>query len=370
MCGDCCSSWNIPIEAHKAQQLLEKPWVQERLALTRRVLTPVSEALYRIPLTDENVCVFLAEDRRCLVEAHEGLALKPHECQRFPFATVTMPDGVARHDTSAACKRISDTLLLAFQPILPKPSNSSSEALSVQEEQRLLHQQEDASFDPVETFPTRIHVGLLRTISLETYEDWLQQLRTIFMTPGVTPEAALFQARLLLLNRRSTRPRSQQPVMKETFRIATWRRFWVTLFFLRKPYQTLTWIRLLRGKTYEDPRLFGFSIDLNARRCVRWNSAQDDRLNAFVFNILSRRLPVARGQSLKSLLAMATCAALLVQWYAITLAWVRDSVMVEEQDVSIAIRLVERYYTGHQPRFMRFFHSRWKGQWLQWFLLR
>src|ERR1043166_7534085 len=90
-CGDCCSSWNIPLEADKARILLDRSWVRERLAATRRALKPMTADLYRISPTDQNMGVFLGEDRRCLVEVREGAALKPKECRRFPFAAVKMP---------------------------------------------------------------------------------------------------------------------------------------------------------------------------------------------------------------------------------------------------------------------------------------
>jgi hypothetical protein len=76
-----------------------------------------------------------------------------------------------------------------------------------------------------------------------------------------------------------------------------------------------------------------------------------------------------RGQSLLSLWSMAVCAWLLLRWYAIMLTALRFSIQPSEAscqvlgpEVSLAIRLVERYYTGHQPRFMQWFCKRFQAE--------
>lgn len=346
ICGECCSSWNIPIETEKARQLLEKSWVKERLDETRRELRQ-TEGGYRLPLTDENVCVFLAGDKRCMIETREGLHLKPHECQRFPFASVQMPDGSVQHDTSASCKRVAEKLLLAFQPVLPKPQSVEDASAPAREE--------------LETFPAQVPVGLFWKIALSEYQNWLAQLEPVFRDEASSPEAAIRQAKALLEGRR----------FHDNYGHGGFGRngCLVLFLFLRKPYGTLSWLSLLRGKSYDDPRLFGLPVDPGAARKIPRNPDCDVLLKAFLYNLLHRKVIVARGQSLHSLLAMAGVACVLVNWYARVLAWIRHGeeestlLHVDAADVSMAIRLVERYYTGHQPRFLRFFHSRWRG-WL------
>jgi hypothetical protein len=61
---------------------------------------------------------------------------------------------------------------------------------------------------------------------------------------------------------------------------------------------------------------------------------------------------------------MAGVAALLVRWYAKALAALQGAQETSEKDVTTAIRLVERYYTGHQPRFFNFFISRFKSRFI------
>lgn len=383
MCGECCSSWNIPIEVEKAKGLLEKPWVQARLAETNRELTPMTAETYRIPLTDENVCVFLAEDRRCMVESREGLSLKPHECQRFPFATVRLPDGTDWHETSAACKSISEKLLLAFQPILPRPPVAKDVVMALTAESQA-HQDSKpdapddlldeiaeadlrlhASLEPVALFPKRIIIGGFRTVTQAQYQAYQRKLKHIFKMADVHPEGALHQVHQLLRQLsagKALKPDSKPSLSASQSRFPQAMAGWMLVSFLRKPYRTMSWVNLGLGPTYPDPRIFGMPIHLKQQRAIPWNSELNLHLNAFLFNLLQRRRLIALGSSLSAHLAMAGIACLLVQWYAKTLAWLQGNPSLCEKDLATAIRLVERYYTGHQPRFLEFFTSRWRGE--------
>jgi Fe-S-cluster containining protein len=345
LCGDCCSSWSIPIEREKAEVLLARAWVQERLKNARRELVPLSSESYRLPLTDENVCVFLGEDRRCLIEVHEGVALKPSDCKRFPFAPVKLPDGELRHDTSAVCKHISEQLLLAFQPILPKPEE-------IPQLKTLF------TGDTLEELPEQVAISLFQKCSwpeIGTY--WEVPLKAVFENPNISTRQALCQANALIRQWPDVPDKLYSARACGGFRLGGL----ITLCFLRKPYGTLSWVSLLCGKQYEDPRIFGFPVDLKAAGKAIWPPVLDRHLNAFLYNILTRKRLLARGASLESLLAMAVIAALLVRWYAAVLASLQNRTLISQTELTLAIRLVERYYTGHQPRFLKLFCSRWRG---------
>ncbi len=354
LCGECCSSWNIPIESHKAEQLLEKPWVRERLADNRREIRLVTDGMHRIPLTDENVCVFLGEDRRCLIEVNEGLALKPHECKRFPFATVKMPNGETIHDTSAACKTIAEKLLLAFQPILLQPKAGDSQELSG------FSQETEAWLEDTGLFPAAVRLSLTRSIRWEAYMDLQAQWKPWFASDTLDAASALKQVQQSLngppLTKKLSRSRAQLTGL--------WPHM-VTIGFLRKPYRTLSWLGLLRGQRYHDPRLFGEPLALQSLYGVQWPPEREARLKSFLFNVLCRKRLLASGGTAQSLLSMALVACLLVRWYAYALASLQAEALVSDQDVVTAIRLVERYYTGHQPRFFAWFQSGWRGWLLQ-----
>ena len=414
MCGECCSSWNIPVETEKALQLLEKPWVQDRLKETHRHLTPMTDETYRIPLTDENVCVFLATDRRCMVEIHEGMALKPHECQRFPFAQVRLPDGSTWHETSAACKSISEKLLLAFQPIVPKmapkpatPEDAHSDEPTQESQWANSSEAHDLTLAGLlelpPLLPEKIPYLGFSSFTQAQYEHYQAQIQNIFTEPELSPEAGLRSCHKLLHQLATTQNDHHPPTLTHTkgepypysSSLANGSGFprkgggdlkssktesqfetsfapltvWLlTILFLRKPYRTLSWVSLLKGDVYQDVRIFGMAVDLRGVSRVPWNPAHNRHLNAFLFNLLQRKRMLALGSSLTSHLAMAGVASLLVQWYARALAWlqhnpeVSEGPDVSEENISNAIRLVERYYTGHQPRFLAFFSSRWQAE--------
>lgn len=341
LCGECCSSWNIPIERHKAEALLQKDWVQTRLAETRRTLSQQSAEIYRIPLTDENVCVFLAEDRRCLIEVNEGLTLKPHECQRFPFATVRMPDGTAVHDTSAACKSVSEKLLMAFQPITPKPDQKTDEA-------EPLPSPTQAWLEDIGTFPLTVPVTPFRQLDWQDYQNLQSGWREWFMDNSLDTEETLTKVRHSL-------------GLKSGLLRSSWAHKILTILFLRKPYRTLSWFSLIRGSSYHDPRLFGEPLHLKALQTVPWSPEQERHLKAFIWNLINRKRLLSAGGSVQSLIAMAGVTILLVRWYAKALASLQELTTISKKDVATAIRLVERYYSGHQPRFFNCFLSSWNG---------
>lgn len=350
LCGECCSSWNIPIETDKAQQLLQKEWVQQRLATTRRALSRQSADMYRIPLTDENVCVFLADDKRCLIEVNEGLTLKPHECKRFPFATVRMPDGTAIHDTSAACQSISEKLLLAFQPILPKPSLSPptepAEKPSIQDS--------EAWLEDIGDFPSQVWLSPFRKVDWQDYVAMRKIWRQWFEDDALTADQALDAVKASLKRSSHLKAAKPRPLLNKL----------LTICFLRKPYRTLSVWGLLRGQIYHDSRLFGEAIQLRLQAQVLWEASLERHLKAFLYNLLCRNRILSAGGSAESLQAMAGVAALLVRWYAKALASLQGAPKTSEKDVTTAIRLVERYYTGHQPRFFNFFVSRFKSRFI------
>ncbi len=359
LCGECCSSWNIPIEAEKAEALLQKSWVQQRLRDTGRHLQRQSADMYRIPLTDENVCVFLGADRRCLVEVNEGLTLKPHECQRFPFATVKAPDGNTIHDTSAACKSVSEKLLLAFQPIQPRPKvpETISPAVSFLPEAMSEIRPEEWLAD-VQTVPDRVWQTLFRQTDWETLQKLRAGWKDWFQADVGSAEEALCRVRASLTKAGKTPPAQ--------FKASTWRQQALVLYFLRKPYQSFSLFELLHGRTYNDPRVFGEPLPLRDMNKVRWSPEGEALLKAFAYNLLNRNRLLAVGGSVQSLVAMAGVAVGLVRWYAKALAVLQNAEATTQADVSTAIRLVERYYTGHQPRFFQFFQSRFRG----WLVLR
>jgi hypothetical protein len=130
----------------------------------------------------------------------------------------------------------------------------------------------------------------------------------------------------------------------------------------------MSWIQLIFQQPYTDSRIFGFSIPMKEHNQVKWHAEGNLLANAFLFQLLGRKRMLARGTSLFTLLVMGACALALVEWYAKALAWANQRSATNLQDVSDAIRLTERYYTGHHPGFLKRFNNRWMGTALFWLL--
>lgn len=391
-CGECCSSWHIPIEAHKAKALLKKDWAIARLKQYQETLHPVSVSTYRIPLTAGQVCIFLDENKQCLIQANEGLALKPEECRRFPFATVecNSADGQKQliYETSAACKYLSEKLLLAFQPIIPARTagplaDSAKENLSDNLTDNIGLYSNDADQLSI------IQLGIFSKCSLEAYNHLMACWQTAYEDPSRSARLILMQLAKALSEARFRYWQKKGPFIgmvvvkllyhtKNTlqyflqhlvfFIMPNWRTsldYILLLFLLRKPYGTLSWVQLLFGLGYADPKLFGYAaqkaltVQVNQIQGIKLSDEGIRLVNAFLFQVVQRKRLLARKSSLKAQLFFAYCALILTEGYARILASLQGEAQVSAQTVSQAIRLTERYYTGHQPRFLKKFQNRW-----------
>jgi hypothetical protein len=130
---------------------------------------------------------------------------------------------------------------------------------------------------------------------------------------------------------------------------------------------------LLWNGPYTDDKVLGSqAVKLSSVITCPINDASK-ALKAFVVSILSRRLPYASGMDAQGLWWLALSGWVLVRFYARALFLLENNTMIKTMVdnktegkravvdgslVVVAIRLVERYYTGHQPRFVAWVHRR------------
>ncbi len=339
LCGECCTSVNIPIETEKSRHLLAQPWVQARLAETGLSFLQGTDDCDVLPMTSENACIFLQPDAKCMIEVHEGRSAKPEECQRFPFASVCLPDGTTGHDISAGCKTVAE---IGLQSPLPMRPGGTTDATP----------QSDLSIP--KTILARPGIDMTWQHYLEIQQQWL----AILTNPAVTPAQGLQQVyqQLLTFSGQNFKPTA-------TFQFHPLADLWIPKLFLRRPYGLYSFFRLLSGRSYQDPKVFGqVSISLAAVEQLSWQDPAEPHdgdiiLKNFIATILQRKVLLAFGHSLLSLTAIASTAYFLVHWYAKALAHIQGNTAVTQADVVLAIRLTERYYTGHQPRFLETFRT-------------
>jgi Fe-S-cluster containining protein len=342
-CGECCSSWNIPIEKDKADYLRSRPWVQKRFDAFKTEFQPFTKERERIPLTSEQVCVFLGASGECLIESREGRQMKPEECRRFPFATVPRPDGQAAFDASAACKAVAENLLWPLGPIVPEPD---AEFSSEPEDGWTV----DRSPKRVKVFPWPWSMR----VDWDTVRRLEDALRTDCLNPDLTAETVLLRARKRLQylpGEAITLPDSAIWSAK----IADW----LSRLLLRAPYGTLSrWQLLTLQANYVDSRIFGHDTPLDLRAIaqlpVERTPDGETLIKAFLWQVLTRKVPLAYGYSLRSRVALACVGLLLVDWHARALAWIQElPCEFGPAELAPAIRLTERYYTGHHVGFLR-----------------
>ena len=348
-CGECCSSFHLPIEKEKADTLLSRPWVQDLLAQWERAIEPVTPTMSRLPLKADQTCVFLSEEKRCLIHQYEGTALKPEECKRFPFAAIVMPHDTGGEnriafDVSASCKTVAESLLSHFLPIVP-PSGENITP-------------EDITFN---------HLPFPHTIPIALYNEQLRKIKAV-LNPDIssgqnTPSLTRLMERLCEIRRTL---QSQQMSIKKPF---TFKLIFFNILarcWLRLPYGSYSrWSLWVNGKV-QDPKLFGSHSllvrDIEKIPLDNMSQATLQQLSGFVYSMLSRKVLLSYGHSLKDLWVLSVISIALTAWYARALAFLQNHPQPDPSDWSLAIRLVERYYSGHQPWFLESIR-RWGRLW-------
>ncbi|MBY0403370.1 MAG: hypothetical protein K2X66_05695, partial [Cyanobacteria bacterium] len=190
------------------------------------------------------------------------------------------------------------------------------------------------------------------SISIETYFKILKSLHPFFTDETLSPEEALKAAQERFKNPKASgfkRPNKSFQFSK------FWERI-IPVLFLRKLYGTHSAMALLLDGVYSDPKVFGFSFSLKGQSSLKWNDQElNPRLKAFLFQILQRKIGFTRGHRLNGILLEGCIAYFIVRWYTKTLAFLQEKPVCQLEDLTLAIRLTERYYTGHQPKFLEFF---------------
>lgn len=405
-CGECCSKVMVPIERHLVEYLEQQAWVKNRFnallgeggeGKTRQDeigFQRYDESHDVIPHREDGYCVFLGESNQCLIEEVEGLQYKPVECQRFPFGSALpfdkqtgqteVPDSQTLdsqslvYDGSVGCRTLAKGLfdgITRWQPSDPSWYESQES----------------------ENLPEKVAVTRFKSMDWGRYNQWVSHLNRCVLEEGEAEKAerqcrkdsdnkndftgmsswgVLCEAKrsldVLLKGGRLESPRVKTRV--EGMEPAHWEPChwdrWLTVLLLRKPYGLMnTWAVLTEGD-YLDIKIWGPQpVALKGHHQVAWPKVLDAVVARFLVVILSRRLMLAYGHRLDDMLAMAIGTRALVRWYGRTLAHVQGALTVNEEDVLGAIRLVERYYTGHQPMFPESF--RWRpgwGTWARWLL--
>ena len=370
-CGNCCSIWQIAIDKPRAVGLLAMPWVKERLHALGLVFEPLLEWGYYLPLKPDQMCVFWEQNEGCLIHKNVGATAKPLDCQRFPFASFA-PETTANTaftDVSFACSEMVNTHLLQWET--PAPSGVESVGLQAVSQSP----QAVSPFYP-NGVTWRQSVALwswpfkwLKPLPWAVLDHRLTLIKPAFQDASISVWGALALAFVVMRSPIYKVWHSEQLLalalrlnrQKPRFYGVLWRFFqrWVLAKFLRMPYGMFDVVRFVFRGVYADDKVLGVASEVSVGAVLGLPSAEQLQVKAFLFQMLNRRLSLGYGGAWVELWLQAGVAWFLVQWYGRIFAVMGGQTVVDEPSIKSAIRLVERYYTAHQPRFL----SKFEGQW-------
>jgi hypothetical protein len=369
-CGNCCSTWQVSIDKPRAEALLALPWVQTLLATHGVAFEPLLNWGYYLPLQNNQMCVFWEAHTGCLIHTRLGATAKPLDCQRFPFASFTPPNANTFVDASFACSEMVNTHLLQWQT--PAPStiettgltacSQTPEAVSPFYPKGVQWQSAVARW----SFPFK----RLQPIPWNVFHTRLEQLKPAFQDTTLPLWTSLALAWRMVISppnqqwlpetivswllRYQHKPSSVPPTWVQQLVHR-----WVLVKFLRMPYGMFDVGRFLLQNHYADEKIFGAAISLPLTQVLALPISESPIIKAFLFQMLNRRLPLGYGGAWAEQWLQACVAWFLIQWYARALAWLNAHTTVEDTHIKAAIRLVERFYTAHQPRFLAKFEGQW-----------
>jgi Fe-S-cluster containining protein len=394
-CGKCCTLWQVGIDKTRGEHLLKQAWVQQRLAdfelafitdnETQGYVVPHRkvEALSPLASNTQKACVFLNEKQQCLIQLNEGMSAKPLDCQSYPFAATGAATGAATvaatgaantkqtdnaplaltYEVTASCLSVAERLLVQFQPIVPDVAEAAAlqETLKGKQAKKLAWQQ----LKRVRLWPTPVEWW--QPMLWSEWERRMQALHTVFQQEeDLTPWQALALAKAWLLH-----PKANQsdlpPLLSKAKGLGEPSKPWryvLERLCLRLPFGLYSLGQLLWGQAYFDAAAFGASATGLAWRLLptlTWPQAselrrqQNKQLRAFLLLLLRRRVAMANHQAWLAQWSMAVAALVLVEWYAKAFCLQSGEQQVQATHLTAAIRLVERFYTGHQPRWLALF---------------
>jgi hypothetical protein len=336
----------VPIDTLRAEALLKLDWVKARLASEGVAFEVIDDWGYFLPLKANNECVFWDETLHCLIHHHQGADAKPLDCQRFPFARLPHADAneALRYDVSAACSTVAKShLFLWNNPV--QPAELEQQATASQDLPSPFHPTHLQDVQSYARFPFPFH-GFQR-FSRDYFQAFIEtEVLPLLQDDTLSPWQAIRAVQDLTLSKSRKTQGALDPTPQQRHALlSTW---------LRSEYGNFPlWQWRFWGR-YQDPRLFGDAvITEKALAGVDFPADLMDRYGKpFLFHLLRRESPLLYGASFWHSVVMAKIAYVLLDFYSKAFTLQCEESVVGEEQVQLAIRCIERYYTAHQPRFL------------------
>lgn len=352
MCGQCCGAWKLPVEDDLYTSLNKIDWVKNILKDTNTDFECLNDQRF-LPKS-EGICVFLDKtDNCCLLHKKLGPNQKPIECNRFPFAFARDKEGNIYVDTSFYCKAISENIGPKVNDLINEEYIAGFDVFEISDV---------VAYSPVVEVNLNIAIEIRQAISKYLYDQCIH----LSIEDWVNPFISVFQ---LLIDIEGQIKKKQeidieqfiQKAGSKTFdqRMLMFKQKILTAFLLRK-YSILPDVGklLFNCSKFKEPIVVE-EIDLKQYKCVTFASDIDSKslLLKYLLDINQRTILLGHGHCLVGIYIEMFVAYCLLKWYMKALAIVDQSNISEGFHIKLAIRIVERYYIGHNVRFLELFRK-------------
>ncbi len=347
-CGECCNVWNLPVNTRLYEKLLKEPYIKTILEKEQTCFKTINNSIY-LPKKDGTCVFFDPESKLCGIHKNIAEDFKPEECLRFPFAFARDKNGRLYVDYSFYCKAILQNQGNPVQDYLIEEFISKFDIFEFPDKIALYHGN-TTDVKTINSVQAVVSFYLYSKCLNIPVKEWgfqlysgysiLQKLIKRHRTEKELSITELFQEFLEL-----------QPDQKHNYK------FNINLLnaiFLRKKKIFPDAFLIFKNKgTLKEP-IIAENLDLSSMKSLDFSSDKHSNLLLlrYLLNILNRNILFVHKHSFEGIYVAMIITYCITLWYAKALAYVDDSETIEPFHTELAIRVTERYYIGHNARFI------------------
>lgn len=350
LCGECCGAWKLPVEEHLVELLEANDFSRQILKDNKKIFKKFQDE-YHLPKTN-GICIFQEKESGfCLIQKHLEEANKPLECKRFPFAFMKDLNDTIHFDTSFYCKAIlsNEGDLLDAEMIQ-----------SLSKEFDYFRIPEKVLLTPYKEIPFEQATCLASLIREYFYE----QLKKSTIQNGYIPLVSFYLS--FCKTKKNFQIKDLDdcltgiPLPIKRIQDINSRIDLVVKFFIKKESFLLDTIKYLCNAGRIKEPVTNEIINLEHLKLL----PVEDHENIiylycrYILDILDRKALLAHRHNIESLLLATIFTYKLVYLYSNILAYLDNSKSIDLFHIELAIRIVERYYIGHNVRFMEIFRKK------------
>lgn len=337
-CGECCTAWNLPVEEKLYEKIIELNWVKELLKKQQQdfKITPTNIYLPK----KEKICVFLASNKNlCLLQQNNGIDYKPLECQRFPFAFARDKNGEIYFDTSFFCKAII---------------KNEGEIISESLKKECLN-----NFDFFE-FPEHIFLSFDKMVTIDEFQDIRKQINKYLFEHCISTNIENWPEFFLNTHNYIEKFSPKSDIESQKIKKSNYKNKLLTSIFLRKNNIAPDFFKILLGIGRLKEPIIAEPINLSQLNDIKVPDEQEikELLLRYLLDITQRNILHAHKHTFAGIILISLFAYHFTLWYSRALARVQSKNEVELFHLELAIRIMERYYIGHNVRFLENFRSK------------